>query len=548
MFSDVFDSHLFPPPWVLDEHVVCRLVGSNDAPTDEEAAAMQHSIATLQAQLDLPSGLLDHTGTRFIDSAEIQTLIDRRRIANAPFRKLPTELICTILLLVYNDHDFGTRRPHPLWHLSHISRFWRAAAVGCAQLWTNMAVEIVDPSPEAMAVRYPLEKLAMLYERAASLQISVSLTLWSSSEYLEATWLPVFLAGSHRWGTLYIRCSAARFALFATLNAAGRLPLLEAVSLHSLESNKAPCGVTELFANAPRLSNIDLTDASSQVPSPILTLPWNSMASYRATYDLRLHLELLHRCQNIKSAVLGFLPPLAVTHSLPPAYQSLSSRGTTVMARRLQALTLYTPSRGIFRSLDAPNLQTLFLCWEVIGGPLLSFLQRVPPNHFSANGNILTTLVWDRVRLLEVNGASAWAAFPSISVLRALPSLRRLLIRVPQAHQPLEPSRVQRQLFLVTLAQTRETCPMLSVLEIEDAFLACEAEEKYHVQLIHAVCLRAGDFFRVFRWAFGCRWRAGAEARRHAVGLVTALKAQGQVASGFEIEVLDYLDMTGLKS
>ncbi|KAJ7067470.1 hypothetical protein C8F01DRAFT_1121379 [Mycena amicta] len=557
MLHELFDSPLALPPWAIDEYAVRRLTGTNEAPTDEEDSAIRLSISTLQAQLNLPSGVFDDTGTRCLDASEIQALIDRRRAVNSPFRKLPTELICLILVEVYDTHDFGVARhgvltpPHPLWHLSHISRFWRAAANACPQLWTNVSIEIVDPSPSAMELHNPLEKLETQYARAANLPVHMALTAWPLSKSLDRQWMAGFLAGSHRWTTLYVRCGTAQFDQLRPLAEPGRLPRLRSLALHSLEASRPPQGVSEVFAHAPQLNKIDLTTFACDSPSPLLALPWKAITAYRGAYHARLHLELFSRCSNLTTAVLGFVAiPTLTVDELPPSYQNLSPLKSRVIAHKLQNLTLNAPGHFLFDALDAPVLDVLALRGSVQRLSLLTFLQRVPATRLDSgipNGNALTTLIWDHVHLYTGNEATYDSlVLPPTALLQTMPSLRRLVLRVPQRQQ-LSFGRAERQELIAGLRTPMEAYPLLAVLEIEDPFYAQPQEKKFQLELLAAVCVRArerSNIFTVLRLALGSRaaFPLGANAVSAAMDNVRVFRDGGMLGA-LQVEVLSQLDM-----
>ncbi|KAF7332481.1 F-box domain-containing protein [Mycena kentingensis (nom. inval.)] len=440
------ESPLAIDPWSVDEQITRRLSLSNEPPSDQEDELVRNSIHSLQALFDLPSsfGVFIDGSTRSLD---VHSLLTSRAAVVSPIRRLPAELICEILIEAYASHDFAGTAPHPLWRLSHISRFWRATAIGCPQLWNNICVEIVDPSAETMERRHSLDKLQLLYERAANLPVHVSFTAWPLSTSLDKRWMAGFLADSHRWSTLRVACTSKSFDQLWPLALSGRLALLQSASLHCLEASRRPNCIDELFVNASNLRSLDLTSPSCDSPSPLLILPWTQITSYRASYHARLHLELFLRCPKISRASLGFYPTLLGQGDLPPAYANISALTSRVVAARLKHLTLNAPEQLILDALDAPR-------------PRRASDPRRHPT---------------RPIVLHMHSVDATLVLPPAALLLALPNLRRLVLR-PAVVTPKPSSSSISTSSGIAKAERAEllkaigSMPNLHALEIDDAF------------------------------------------------------------------------------
>ncbi|KAJ7190550.1 hypothetical protein GGX14DRAFT_482963 [Mycena pura] len=444
----------FSLPFSLD---ITHLVTSNDTPLDSEDVAIRSTISTLRERLELPSGLIGDLdkASRSTDPSIIRHLISKRLAVVSPFRRIPADIIYEIFIEVYNSTEFNGP-PHPLWHLGHICRFWRAVAISCPHLWNCINVEIIDPSADALDRLNPLSKIEIQYSRSANLPIKMALTSWPLLKDVDSAWLTGFFSGSDRWSSLRVRCSSTAFEALRPLH--GRLPLLRRLEVLAFEYNRAPQALADIFAVAPQLTEVILTDENCEMLSPQITLPWRQLTVYRGMYDFSDQLELLQALPNATDCTLGFSS--AVTAPLTSGK----------VTRRWHRLHLSSP-RYFLTWLTAPALEELHLRGEVSAPSLYSFFPR--------SACQLTALVWDRVLFYHSPGEQL-GDVPPPAFLRTLPCLRRLVIRPRPQHEDDPP--LERHALFDALAACgpgtdadAELCPALVELACDDAYVVTNA-------------------------------------------------------------------------
>ncbi|KAJ7152855.1 hypothetical protein C8R46DRAFT_1006722, partial [Mycena filopes] len=246
---------------------VARLLSTNDVPLPHEAAIIQIIVDNLTRL---------HPGRE----PEEKILKEYRAVLH-PVRRIPPEILCEIFAWMLPPTRVVQRHTVQVapWTLGHVCRYWRAAALAHAPLWTSILVYtprlvrfdprkgMDDACPRAM-----VETLLHRSGNVAPLNVTILLSPRSSnrSESLE-----LLCSHSRRWKVLHLR-PAESLELLQSVK--GRLPILETLELLH---GTSPTG--DVFSIAPSLREVDLTGNWSISPASLL-LPWNQLSHVHGFY------------------------------------------------------------------------------------------------------------------------------------------------------------------------------------------------------------------------------------------------------------------------
>ncbi|KAJ7157414.1 hypothetical protein C8R46DRAFT_425278 [Mycena filopes] len=261
---------------------VARLLSTNDVPLPHEAAMIQVIIDILTRNRGDCAG----REAEDLDKAE-QTLKEYRAVLSA-VRRVPAEIICEIFAWMLPHTQVVQHQTVQVapWMFGHVCRYWRAAALAYAPLWTSVLVYtpslrsrsdtrgIDDVCPRAMVETLlcrgnaaPLDVIILLSPRDG-------LGSGGRSESLE-----LLCSHSKRWKALRLR---PLVSLELLQSVKGQLPILKTLELLN---GFSPTG--DVFSIAPSLRELQLTKNAPVSPVSLL-LPWDQLSHVRGSYRSRV--------------------------------------------------------------------------------------------------------------------------------------------------------------------------------------------------------------------------------------------------------------------
>ncbi|KAF7375619.1 F-box domain-containing protein [Mycena sanguinolenta] len=285
--------------------------------------------------VDLHATLAQLTQTR----DETANTVHEYRAVLSPVRCLPQELICEIFVQVLLSEcgENSSRLPQP-WRLGHICRSWRRAALSYPRLWPS----ITFPS---LGTRERSAMMEIQLSRSGNTPLDI---LWEGDKLVESRLLKLVTTHSNRWHVLRLPSHQplfgdSRSALKWLRPVAGRLAQLRRLEVVTASDNLL---VTDVFAAAPALREVVLTDREFSVSSPErINIPWAQITHYRGCYPLSRQLKILQKASNLIECAIGYSP-------LSPS--ALSRRILLPQLRRL-----HLTDAEILDYIDAPLLETL---------------------------------------------------------------------------------------------------------------------------------------------------------------------------------------------
>ncbi|KAJ7762860.1 hypothetical protein B0H14DRAFT_3594394, partial [Mycena olivaceomarginata] len=195
---------------------------------------------------------------------------------------------------------------------------------------------------------YPLAALESQIARSGDAALKVSL-LWpvytADASHLDTLLEPV-MCESNRWITARIEGDNVEDKWFRSLAPIrGRITRLERLKFVTTGLNKC-----DLFAVAPRLREIVLTDDSDRCVSLPVVAPWSQITHLRATWKIEILLKVINATPNLVSYGLN----LWLT-----SYDPLPTPVRPTVLPRLR--TLYVGDDRLFDLLETPDLRHLFV-------------------------------------------------------------------------------------------------------------------------------------------------------------------------------------------
>ncbi|KAJ7093287.1 hypothetical protein B0H15DRAFT_971676 [Mycena belliarum] len=401
-----------------------HLLDSNRVPLDEESLAIrrlvttgQNGLRTLDAHIDSLQKSLSKLVRR---RGAMEEYVRKHKSILSPVRRLPPELLCTIFLMTppFIRRLKAKTVNQPPWRLGHVCRAWRQAALSLPLLWSS--IHIAD-HPWTLPLRdvYPDAMLETQLQRSATQPLDI--TIESEGDLRLAG--PLHL-DSARWRTLSIRVVGLDSVDDLLSAAEGHLPLLETLDVIDAHVNSTQMPST-IFATAPNLRHVLLTNCRLQQHSPPLVIPWHQITHYRGRYPAQRQFDILRAAPALVQCGLCFVGPARL-----PGDQIV-----TVPALR----RLHVRDDVFLNHLTAPQLEALFV-EDFLTGAILPLIRR--------SACRLTKLV-----LLHCTVA----AVPPL--IQHLPSLAELHIRT---YSPLGQT-LQPLFYAMTLGPGRPAvCPNLT--------------------------------------------------------------------------------------
>ncbi|KAJ7890082.1 hypothetical protein B0H14DRAFT_1127891 [Mycena olivaceomarginata] len=357
-----------------------------------------------------------------------------------PIRRVPAEVLCAIFLLTlpHTRRVGGKNMPIAPWRLGLVCRRWRESALAYAALWSFINIDgtVADTQSAAYAALiseyYPLAALESQIARSGDAALEVSL-LWpvytADASHLDTLLEPV-MRESDRWITARIEGDNVEDKWFRSLAPIrGRINRLEKLEFVTTGLNKC-----DLFAVAPRLREIVLTDDSYRCVSLPVVAPWSQITHLRATWKIETLLKVINATPNLVSCGLN----LWLT-----SYDPLPAPVRPTVLPRLR--TLYVGDDRLFDLLETPDLCHLF-----VGGFGLMYSA---PAFLRRSGCHLTSLTAQN---------SQAAVF--IPLLDTLPTLRALHVSFQAWHTTADRQRFVASMTVAEPAPVR--CPNLASLRI----------------------------------------------------------------------------------
>ncbi|KAJ6585931.1 hypothetical protein B0H19DRAFT_1111035 [Mycena capillaripes] len=383
-----------PPVASLD---ATHLLTSNEPPLDSEVLLIrdiisdsQSRIGPLDAQIEALQAQirnLETTLAQFVQwREETVELVRKHQSIVSPARRMPAELICDILALTWEAYKDTANGPP--WYLGHISRFWRHSALSYPNLWSSITV----PSSKSSEGSHVLSSIEAQLERAADVPLDL---YWPSVQSeVEPRLLDLVFRHCRRWRSLHFHDPAQhRDRMLHWLRPVdGQLDQLQMLTL----VGHYGMFVADVFASAPNLRQVILTDGVSSCSPDRIVIPWGQITHYRGTYTAPRQLNILRAAPDLVECALGFMnvdfDPDASVIDLPNL-RRLSSDHVAVLDY-----------------LTAPILQDLLL---TLGrerlAPLLPFIHR--------SSCTLTRLALMELSTIDVDVMSTLSELPSLEYL-----------------------------------------------------------------------------------------------------------------------------------
>ncbi|KAJ6506276.1 hypothetical protein C8R47DRAFT_112417 [Mycena vitilis] len=299
-----------PPPLPsTQKDCFTHLRTSNAAPSDSEVPLIRKIIADGEERLaTLENEVCDLEATlaklmqRRDDAA--QHLREHLAIVH-PLRRTPPELICDIFAMTLDTMDDlayvkGTGYKAP-WYLGHICRSWRLWALSYPPLWNRLTI----PSSPASSVQSAVLETLLLRSSNALLNVC-----WTAVDGGVRSVDRNLLVHCRRWATLRLDSSMtlAPDALNWLHPVKGRLPSLRRVDICVGLNGQIP-DVFAVFAVAPSLCQLLLTNWSLEYYSPDIQFPWDQITHYRGVFTAETQLDVLRAAPNLVQCAISFEPP-----------------------------------------------------------------------------------------------------------------------------------------------------------------------------------------------------------------------------------------------
>ncbi|KAJ7649015.1 hypothetical protein DFH06DRAFT_1300259 [Mycena polygramma] len=417
-----------------------RLLASNEPPSESEIPSICNVISGGEAQIHALDAQMDSLDAQ-IDSldAHIRRLhtsrarlaqrrtaiaehIHQHRAMISPVRRVPSELICEIFVLVMSPRN-AADRCQPPWWLGHICQSWRQTALSYSPFWSSISV----PSLLSAEIDHWSRIEAQLI-RAAHALLDIS---WPEvQDKVDPALLRLVLPHCSRWRSLCFDVHPSYDSEDRLLNwlrpVNGHLGRLEQLQVITAKRMVIP----DVFSNAPNLRQIVFTDENFY-PSPAsIVIPWGQITHSRVTFTEERHLEIFNDTSNLLECSIGFTN----FHNSGP--------DTLRILHRLRRLCI--EDDRFLRHLTAPLLVDLTIVWFT--SATLPFLQR-------------SSCTLKKLAIMRCRIDSALT-----DVLRNLPSLTHLLLAINDV-APEEDADGEAQIALfgeMSISVTRSFCPNLT--------------------------------------------------------------------------------------
>ncbi|KAJ7750358.1 hypothetical protein B0H16DRAFT_1724755 [Mycena metata] len=302
-----------------------QLLTSNDPPLDSDVPFIRAVIWDGQMQVDALNKQihdLEATLAGLVQSRDMAAEnVRQHRAIISPVRCLPPELLCDIFALSLNDKP-----------------------VSYPPLWCSIATLSLKDTTSTQT--------QLLRSATAPLNISCG-----KEKPIDA-WFDLVFAHSRRWRTLHIHDltpNVGGLDLFEPVR--GRLDQLQELTITCCYGK-----VSDVFAVAPNLRRVVLTDTQFTNASPHMSIPWEQITHYRGTCAPETQTEILKAAQNLLFCEISLLydtdSAVSATPTILPHLRGLSLAGASFLTE-----------------LATPVLETLVLHYDALS-PLPSFIQR----------------------------------------------------------------------------------------------------------------------------------------------------------------------------
>ncbi|KAF8057420.1 hypothetical protein FPV67DRAFT_1527382 [Lyophyllum atratum] len=292
----------------------------------------------------------------------------------SPARLLPPGILARIFQYAasFDRHGPGPRFNAAPFGLSHVCATWRAAALGCSDLWNRLALQPADPFPGSAWSYIFSTVMVSWFERAnPSLPLSFSFTHHGYTPYLaqdiEYEICRKIAHFSPRFLELHLALDEYSVLLPFLSLPGDSLPFLETLFFVGGKKAENYSRIT-LFKAAPRLRAVTLHNIRSSVDRLSISLPWSQLSHLEIKGDIRLaaFATVIFQCTQIESASFASVNLYSEDSSdtqVQPTWPD-----DVVTLARLMTLTLVFWESGSREDLDRalgildlPKLQTLTL-------------------------------------------------------------------------------------------------------------------------------------------------------------------------------------------
>ncbi|KAJ7161773.1 hypothetical protein C8R43DRAFT_991464 [Mycena crocata] len=274
-------------------------------------------------------------------------------------RRFPPEILCQIfdLTLPHTRRIHETaEQPTAPWRLGFVCKQWRACALDHRRLWSSVHIDAAvlrDPGSQDVCASkiYSIAALEtqLLRSADAPLQVSFNWPQYIRTEDVHLlALLRLLVDHSNRWERISLTWPNYDSNVLRLLEPIrGRLALLRRLEFLPGELPQI-FDNCELFAVAPCLREIILTDDHYFITSPDIGLPWTQLTGLRGNFRPKHLLKILRATPNLDECGLGL-----ANNARPPLLAS------PVVLSRVQRL--YPFDSAVLRLLEVPQLQHLRL-------------------------------------------------------------------------------------------------------------------------------------------------------------------------------------------
>ncbi|KAJ7679129.1 hypothetical protein DFH06DRAFT_505619 [Mycena polygramma] len=315
-----------PPP------DLARFLHGNNAPLDGEIPFLRNSLSAAQKRVDALDLAVEHAREVLEElmrkRKDTVDVVSQHRGALSPVRRMPEEMLCEI---------FGWSLVADLqspWRLARVCQTWRNTALEYGHLWSAINLPCLVSSNSALV------KLEAQLQRSGNADLNVRIV----ERTVVISMLQLAVRQSHRWRTLQLALSndTSAYELRALWHYIDSFPRLELLVLFDHYDLSIP----DVFAVAPELRKVILTDIDFKCDSERVAVPWSQITHYRAKYTLQRHLEILTAAHNLQECSIGFEEP-----DVTPL--------NTIVLPHLRRLR--TNHHHLLRHITAPALEDLVL-------------------------------------------------------------------------------------------------------------------------------------------------------------------------------------------
>ncbi|KAJ6489057.1 hypothetical protein C8R45DRAFT_1097377 [Mycena sanguinolenta] len=303
-------------PLLLPSQDLSYLLTSNDVPLDSDIPVLRRIISDGQNTLDALEVLIQILQSTLARLAAVDAW-------DAQIHSVLVSLHATIAPLVRDATARSIREYESRCFASSPSR---AAGVDLRDIRASALERMRRTSWRRAALSYPRLWPSITFpslgtcERSAMMETQLSRSgntlldiLWEGGKFVESRLLDSVAAHSSRWRVLRLHSRQPR-PLFGDNESAfdwlrhigGRLPQLERLELVTTSKTLL---VADVFAAAPALHEVVLTDQEFEVASPErIKVPWAQITHYRGCYPLSHQLNILQRAPNLVECAIGYSP------------------------------------------------------------------------------------------------------------------------------------------------------------------------------------------------------------------------------------------------